>query len=280
MVGEEVGQSGQIERRTRTQRWQQRLDLGPENERAIGLMHVIQGLHAVAVAGEKESTLDLVPDRDGEHAAHALDRPLSEALVEVQHGLGVRACSIVHPRRLEFGLEHRVIEDLAVVDDHETLVVAVHRLLAVGHIDDTESSMAEAHPRPNVQAGPIGPPVGDGIAHALEEAPVRASARVHIHYPADSAHENYFLAAHWIWASSLSCRQSPARAALETKEGAVPTPQRDRTTLQKAQRLSPPLQSLRQARSGVHRLHLLRAGHRNSAPVVLTGPSISCVCSY
>jgi Nucleotidyl transferase len=53
------------------------------------------------------------------------------------------------------------------------------------------------------------------------------------------------------------------RRTLETQESPISTPQRDRAALQKTQGLSPHLQSLRQARSGVHCLHLLRS-HRGS----------------
>ena len=104
MIGKEIGQRFAIERRAVMLRRQQRLDLRAENQRAVGPLRVIQGLHAVAVARQEQPPLEPVPDGEGKHATHALERTLAQSLIQMQHRLGIGAGAIADPRRLELGL--------------------------------------------------------------------------------------------------------------------------------------------------------------------------------
>ena len=67
---------------------EQRLDLGAEEEAAVGL-RVVERLDPEPVAREEELALARVPDREGEHALQPLDAADSLLLVEMDDRLGV-----------------------------------------------------------------------------------------------------------------------------------------------------------------------------------------------
>ncbi|WP_411172640.1 transposase [Nitrosomonas sp. Is24] len=74
------------------------------------------------------------------------------------------------------------------------------------------------------------------------------------------------------WATSPSCStQGKSFVALRIQPCSVQKAQRDRTIVQKAQRISPHLIQIRQARCHLHFLHPLCL-HRRSNQIVLTGP--------
>jgi hypothetical protein len=78
-------------------------------------VHVVQRLHAEAVARQKERALVAIPHGDREHAAQLLHRRRSVLLVQVQYRFGIAARAVLHALTFELLLERGVIEHLAVV---------------------------------------------------------------------------------------------------------------------------------------------------------------------
>src|SRR4051812_45498059 len=99
-----------------------RLDLAPESER-LAVRPVVERLLADPVPGHEELLLLLVPDREGEHAAEALDAALAHLLVEVDDRLGVRARVEAVALLLELFFERLEVVDLAVEDDPDGAVL-------------------------------------------------------------------------------------------------------------------------------------------------------------
>ena len=70
---------------------QQRLELGAEEQRAVGQHRVVQRLHAQPVARHEQRLAVPVVEREGEHAAEAVDAALAPRLPGVDDHLGVAA---------------------------------------------------------------------------------------------------------------------------------------------------------------------------------------------
>ena len=85
-----------------------------------------------------------------------------------------------------------MIEDLAVVDDHEAAIGAVHGLLTMRHIDDTQTPVTEPDARSEVQSRCVRPAMRDRVPHSLHQAAIRDDARVNRQDAADTAHEDRF----------------------------------------------------------------------------------------
>ena len=70
---QEIEQRRRMNRRRLIERGEDRLGLGAE-QKLVAMPAVIQRLLADTIAREDQALLGGVPDRDGEHAAHALER--------------------------------------------------------------------------------------------------------------------------------------------------------------------------------------------------------------
>jgi hypothetical protein len=89
----------------------------------------VQRADANAVAGEENSALGEVDQRDGELALQVLEDAFAVFLVEVDDdlGVGVRAEDVA--LGLELRLALRIIEQLAVVDDGDGAILVEDRLM-------------------------------------------------------------------------------------------------------------------------------------------------------
>src|SRR3954469_22815112 len=144
MVREKVRERGEIQFRRNGVRREKRLDLGREVQRAVRGMHVVERLHAKAIAPEQELTSAGIPDRECEHASKMLGRLLAVQLAQAQHGLGVTACPIPISLPLQLHTKRRMIVDLAIVYDAQRPIAAEHRLPPAVDVDDAQALMAEA----------------------------------------------------------------------------------------------------------------------------------------
>ena len=173
---------------------QDRLDFRGEEEGAA-VMPPDEGLDADSVAAQDERVHPLVPDGKGKHAgepARALDPLL---LVEVDDDLAVRVRAETVAAVFQLLAKLRVVVDLSVENEPDRPVLVGHGLAArLGEIDDGESTVPEpdgdARAVLEVDAGPVGSPVGHDAGHAPQGRFVEPAA-VCRYRSTDSAHGRY-----------------------------------------------------------------------------------------
>ena len=153
---------------------QDRLDLAGEQQRLALTARVrdhgdVERLDAEVVAGQGQPLLVTVPDGEAEHAVEPVERvgaPLREGL---QHDLGVRVGREGATERLELAAQVEVVVDLAVVGDRVPAVGGVHRLLAVGDVDDRQPPVRQAAGPVDADSVPVRATVLLVGVHALEQ---------------------------------------------------------------------------------------------------------------
>ena len=129
---------------------------------------------ADTVAGEEEALVRVVPERDREHPADALEEALAVLLVEVRDDLDVPDAAERVPLRLELGTQLAVVVELAVDDRYHVAALVRDRLVASLEVDDREPP----HRQPGTLADPaalaVGPAVPEQL-HGIERLGARVS---------------------------------------------------------------------------------------------------------
>ena len=122
---------------------------------------------AHAVARDHQSVAPPVVQRDRELAVQVLHETVAVLLVEVDDHLrvGVRVEAV--PLALEVAPQLDVVEDLAVEDDPDGLVLVVDRLPAALEVDDREAGVGEAHASVHQGAEAVGAAMLQGPNHRL-----------------------------------------------------------------------------------------------------------------
>ena len=122
---------------------QQRLDLGAEDQLALG-DGVEERPDAEAIARGEEHAASRVPDGKRPLAVQPLDAVLALFFVEMEDHfrVGPRREDVAGVDELLAQLD--VIEDLAVERDPEAPILVAHRLLPAGEIEDAEPRVREA----------------------------------------------------------------------------------------------------------------------------------------
>jgi hypothetical protein len=155
----------------------ERTHLRAEDETLAGQFRDVERLDPVPVAGDRQLTLPLVPDRAGEHAVQPAEQPVLPLLPAMHQNLGVR---VVRRKDMAGGLELlselAVIVDLAVEDDPYGAVLVAHRLVARDKIDDRKSAEAQCYVGRGIVAVVIRTAVLDAGRHAAD-ALVRVRTR-------------------------------------------------------------------------------------------------------
>ena len=146
----------------------------------IRQQRVVQRLDAETVARKEQGLAALVPQREGEHAAEALDARRAPRFPRVHDDLGVAARAEHVAERLQFGHQRPVVVDLAVVDDDHTAVLVEERLLAGREIDDGQAPMAEADTRRDVQPALVGAAVVLPFVHPIKHVAVDQTTRAQV----------------------------------------------------------------------------------------------------
>src|SRR5207253_549063 len=108
------------------------------------------------VARKKERLAITVPEREGEHAAEALDATLAPRLPGMHDHLGVALRAEDVAEGNQFRNERLEVVELAVEYHHHRAVLVVERLLAGREVDDGEAPVAEANAGLEVQAAGVG----------------------------------------------------------------------------------------------------------------------------
>ncbi len=120
---------------------QEGLHFGAEQQ-ALGEPGVIEGLDPQAVPGQEQALFAAVPDGEGEHAVHGLQAVGAVFLVGVDDHLGVARGGEAVAGLDEIGPDFRVIVQLAVVDDPDSLVFVGQGLMPGLKIDDGQAAVA------------------------------------------------------------------------------------------------------------------------------------------
>src|SRR3546814_9630835 len=64
------------------------------------------------------------------------------------------------------------VVDLAVVDDRDSAILVVHRLLAAGEVDDRKAAVTQPDAAVDEKAATVRPAVREAVGHRLEQVPV------------------------------------------------------------------------------------------------------------
>jgi hypothetical protein len=169
-------------------RGKQGFDLGAEQQPAADL-RVIERLHTEAVAHERQRSLELVPDGEGEHAVEPVQARGAPFLPRPQHDLGVAARAEGLAACVELARQLAEVVELAVVDEHVTAVLARHRLVTrVGHVEDREAVVGEADGTADVGAAVVRAAMGDRDGHRVDLA-LRHALAAQVEDARDPAHQ-------------------------------------------------------------------------------------------
>src|SRR3569623_3631856 len=154
----------------------------------IGQQRVVERLDAETVAREEQRLAVAIPDREGEHAAHALDAAVAPLLPGVHDHLsvGARTKGVAGGDQLRHQL--LVVVDFTVEYHHHRAVFIEERLLAAGKIDDGEAAVTEAHARLAMNAAYIRAAEKLALVHAFEQGTVHRTAAARIKNTDYAAH--------------------------------------------------------------------------------------------
>jgi hypothetical protein len=121
---------------------QQRLNLRGEGQVAV-LQRVVQRADADAVAGDEERAPLLIPDGEDKLPVEQVEAGRPHLLVEVDDDLGVGlGCQLV-PLLQQLLAQLDVVEDLAVEDNPQALILVAHRLLPAAEVDNAQPGAAQ-----------------------------------------------------------------------------------------------------------------------------------------
>src|SRR5690606_32218496 len=90
---------------------------------------------------------------------------------------------------LELGADGLEVVDLAVEDDADGAVVAVHRLVAGREVDDGEPAVPEADARAEMKAVAVGAAMGEDVVHPPHQPAVDRPAALQIDDARQPAHD-------------------------------------------------------------------------------------------
>ena len=141
------------------------LYLGAEHDgAAFGVP--VQGLDAEGVPCQEELAFCGAVQREGEHAAQAVEHGFAPLLEAVEHhfriALGGKGVAV----RDELAPQRAVVVHLAVEHEHERCVLVEEGLVRAGQVDDGQAAEAQGASLIGVKALGVGAAMGDGVGHA------------------------------------------------------------------------------------------------------------------
>src|SRR3569623_1089646 len=154
----------------------------------IGQQRVVERLDAETVAREEQRLAVAIPDREGEHAAHAFHAGLAPLLPGVHDHLRVGAGTKGVGGGDQLRHQLLVVVDFTVEYNHHRAVFIEERLLPAGKIDDGEAAMTEAHARLDMNAAFFRAAVKLALVHAFEQGTVHRTAAARIKNTDYAAH--------------------------------------------------------------------------------------------
>ena len=155
----------------------ERLQLARE-EQAAAVLAYVERPDAVGIAREHEMPGSRIPERDRPLPVEALEGGGAPLLPRVDDDFGVAAGAEAVAERFELGAQLDVVEDLAVEDDPERLVLVGERLLPAGQIDDRQPGMRQAGPVVAIGAELVRAAVPERARHVGQRLPGRAGKPV------------------------------------------------------------------------------------------------------
>ncbi len=135
-VGEEILDRAVVERALEPGVDEQRLQLRAEDHLAARQLGPVERLLAQAVARQEQGLAALVPQREGEHAAEAIETSLAPLFPGVDDHLGVGMGAEAMARRGQLADQRPIVVDFAVERDDDAAVLVEQRLPAAGQVDD------------------------------------------------------------------------------------------------------------------------------------------------
>jgi hypothetical protein len=170
-IGEEVLDGSGVKPIEQPRHRGKRPELGAEDEAPVRSRRVIEWLLSQPVAPQQKPALPSVPEGEGEHPGEPPEAADAPALPGVDHRLGIALGPEHMPKRCEFVAQGAEIVDLAVAEERHRAVLAEHRLIAAGEIDDGKPAEPETDAGFDVEALAVRAAMGDRVGHAAQEVP-------------------------------------------------------------------------------------------------------------
>src|ERR1051326_2230437 len=168
------------------------MQFGGKDNRPVGVDRVIERLLAGAIARQNQASIQLVVNRDREHAAQLFDEGIAVLVVEVNDDFGVR----VRLERVALALEPRlrfaVVVDLAVENTERRSRSVGDGLRAVDETDHFQPADAERTLRRVVETHFVRTTMHEAFAHP-RHALVRRSSPAESHFTGYATHQFVFL---------------------------------------------------------------------------------------
>ena len=150
----------------------------------------MQRADADAVAGEEDGALVEVDQRDGELAAQLLEDAFAVLLVEVDDDLGVGVGAEHVALGLQLRLALGIVEQLAVEDDGDALILVEDRLLAVAEADDGKAAVGEAEAGAQQESVVVRAAMPERLRHRVQRGGIRLALAGEVDDSSDAAHRS------------------------------------------------------------------------------------------
>ena len=162
------GDARRIARRGDGAAGEKRLDLRRDAHRFL-IVCVVQRLDSVRIAREEHGPRSRIPDAEREHPAQLRQHRRPLLSVHPQKHLGIRGGVEILAGCPELVAQLAIVVDLAVEDDGQIALAALHRLIgAIADVDDRQPAVSEADAA--VFAEPVAGGIGSAQAHRFTGA--------------------------------------------------------------------------------------------------------------
>src|SRR6516162_7256376 len=167
-----------------------RFDFGTE-DKALALAGVEEWLLAQAIAGQEQTTSTEVPKGNPKHTAQGSQAIGALFFVQVRDDFRIRGSAKSVEARKELRAKIEVVVNLAVQNDLHLAILAGNRLMAAGHVNDTQAPDAQPDAIGSVKPFRIRATMHNHRRHTLEGAPDFRTRHAWIYYSKYSAHKSF-----------------------------------------------------------------------------------------
>jgi hypothetical protein len=176
--GQHVLERHAVDPRSRHARREQRPDLRGGGE-AAAVRPPVQRLDSEGIAGQHETVVGGIPEREGEDAVEVVDAARAVLLVGVDDHLGVGVGAEAVAQRLQPLADAEVVVDLAVDHHGAALVLGPERLVAAGRVDDREARVHQHGLAEPLDALAVGAAMPERRGHRVAGTGWEGAVRVH-----------------------------------------------------------------------------------------------------
>jgi hypothetical protein len=136
------------------------------------------------IAGGQQTLAARIPQDECEHAAQVLQQTVAISVVQPDDDFAVAVGYEAVAGRLQLLADCDIVVDFAVADEPDSPFGVAQRLTAACQIDDRKPPVTERHICVAVHTLAIRAPVGEGLQHSAQVAPIGVESAENAHYAA------------------------------------------------------------------------------------------------